>query len=135
MTNMSDPSPPGGSDAIAFDRAEFSREAQGASLPCAFCQKAALGEYWQIGDRIACTACRNRLGQDLERAHSLRGFLQAAQAGALVAAIGAVAWIVVAKVTGYELGIIAVGIGYAVGKAVRKGSGGLGGPRYQALAM
>ena len=39
------------------------------------------------------------------------------------------------KITGYEIGIVAIGIGYLVGKAVRKGAGGFGGTRYQVLAV
>jgi hypothetical protein len=57
------------------------------------------------------------------------------QYGALAAAAGCVGWIVISKVTGYEIGIVAIGIGYLVGKAVRKGAGGFGGRRYQVLAM
>ncbi len=34
-----------------------------------------------------------------------------------------------------QIGFVAIGVGYLVGKAVRKGSGGLGGTRYQVLAL
>jgi len=131
MTLMAESSPPVGTDAIAFDRAEYAGVAPATSLPCTFCKNAIDSEYWQIGNRVACAACRHGFEQDVARAHTTRGFLRALQAGALVAAVGSVAWIVITKVTGYELGIIAVGIGFTVGKAVRKGSGGLGGPRYK----
>ncbi len=41
----------------------------------------------------------------------------------------------IAALTGYEFGLIAVLVGLAVGIAVRKGSSGRGGWRYQVLAM
>ena len=41
----------------------------------------------------------------------------------------------ITAVSGYELGLIAIVVGYAVGAAVRWGSNGRGGWRYQTLAM
>jgi hypothetical protein len=41
----------------------------------------------------------------------------------------------IAALTGYEFGLVAVVVGLLVGGAVRKGSNGRGGWRYQALAM
>jgi hypothetical protein len=37
--------------------------------------------------------------------------------------------------TGYEIGLIAILVGFMVGWAVRRGAGGLGGRRYQLLAL
>ncbi len=39
------------------------------------------------------------------------------------------------KLTGYEFGLIAILVGYAVGIAVRRGSSGRGGWPYQLLAV
>jgi hypothetical protein len=41
----------------------------------------------------------------------------------------------VLALSGYEIGIIAIAVGWLVGKGVRWGSGGRGGPLYQALAI
>jgi hypothetical protein len=132
---MSNPETTTHDEPIGFDRAEFAPRPEGSATVCSFCRKVVEGEYWQISERIACAACRSGLVRDLEQAQSRRALLRAARSGALAAALGSIAWIIVTKVTGYELGIIAIGIGFAVGKAVRKGSGGVGGPRYQAMAM
>ncbi len=48
--------------------------------------------------------------------------------------VGALIWYAVVRITGWEIGLIAVVIGFMVGKAVRKGSGGRGGRGYQLLA-
>lgn len=51
------------------------------------------------------------------------------------AILGALIYYGVSATTGYEFGLIAVVVGLLVGKAVRKGSGSVGGPKYQALAI
>jgi len=128
-----DPSPSGA--ALDFERAEFAPAARAAATSCAFCRQDVGREYWQVGSALACGRCRQRLGEQFARGDSRAAFLRAFGNGAVVALGGSVLWIVIAKVTELELGIIAIGIGYFVGKAVRMGSQGLGGPRYQALAM
>jgi len=54
----------------------------------------------------------------------------------LLAMVGcSIAWYAVLKLTDSQWGILAVVVGLAVGTAVRKGSNGRGGWRYQALAI
>ena len=48
---------------------------------------------------------------------------------------GALGWGLVTQLTGYEIGLIAVAVGWLVGGAVRLGSKGLGGKPFQALAV
>ena len=62
-------------------------------------------------------------------------FLRAALAGLVAAIAGAAAWYGLREVTGHELGVIAIALGFAVGKAVGWGSRGRGGWVYQLLAM
>ena len=49
--------------------------------------------------------------------------------------MGSALYYAVSALTGYEVGLIAIVVGFAVGSAVRWGSNGRGGKRYQALAM
>lgn len=119
---------------LSFERAEFEDQASSA-LVCAFCKQPISGQYWQVNQRTACAECHTRLMAQLQGASSRAHFLRALQHGALAAGAGSAAWVVISKVTGYEIGIVAIGIGYLVGKAVRKGAGGFGGARYQVLAM
>ncbi|MFN7997857.1 MAG: hypothetical protein U0Q18_29830 [Bryobacteraceae bacterium] len=51
------------------------------------------------------------------------------------AVLGSVVFYAVSALTGYQFGLIAVVVGWAVGKAVRKGSGSFGGRRFQVLAV
>jgi hypothetical protein len=55
--------------------------------------------------------------------------------GLLAGLAGAALWYAVRKLTGYEIGLIAIAVGLMVGVAVRKGSKGRGGWFYQTLAI
>jgi hypothetical protein len=62
-------------------------------------------------------------------------FAAALGLGAIAAVLGAGLYFGIAALTGYELGLVAVVVGVMVGAAVRRGSNGRGGTRYQLLAM
>jgi hypothetical protein len=134
MAWMSEAEQPVTGSALSFERAEFENQASPA-LACAFCRKPIVSQYWQISKRAGCAECRLRLQQELAGSNSSAHFLGALRLGALAALAGSVGWIVVSKVTGYEVGIVAIGVGWLVGRAVRKGAGGFGGTRYQVMAM
>jgi len=131
---MADPEPPASESALSFERAEFESEVA-PGLACAFCRSPLHSQYWEITRRPACDQCRVTVQSQVATSLSAPRFLRALGYGALAAAAGCTAWIVVTRVTGYEIGLVAVGIGYLVGKAVRKGAGGFGGTRYQVLAL
>jgi hypothetical protein len=119
---------------LSFERAEFENQHK-PTLSCGYCKKPLSTQYWQISRRPACAECRSVVEREVDASMSRARFISAFQYGVLAAAAGSVAWIIISKVTGYEIGIVAIGIGYLVGKAVRKGAGGFGGTRYQVLAM
>jgi hypothetical protein len=120
------PVPPG----LQFDKAEF--EGVPVTRTCQRCQRTISHEYFDAGGQAVCHDC----SQDLSGA---RGggpaFLRALAWGAGAAVLGTIVWFAILKISGYELGLIAIAVGLAVGYAVRKGSGGRGGWKYQALAM
>jgi hypothetical protein len=111
--------------------------ADGASpaLTCTACQRAIATEYYELNGAVACAACHQLLLARLRGPIGARRFLGAALRGFCAALIGSVVWYAVAKLTGYELGLIAVLIGALVGTTVKKASGGRGGWQYQLLAM
>jgi hypothetical protein len=49
--------------------------------------------------------------------------------------VGALIWFAIRRAANVEIGLIAVLVGYMVGKAVRKGSGNRGGVGYQVMAV
>lgn len=65
----------------------------------------------------------------------MRQFLIAAGLGMAGALAGAALWVGARRLTGAEVSIGALAVGFLVGWAVRKGSQGQGGVRYQVLAV
>ena len=139
MSDVNESAPPGG---LSFERAEFEQQQQ-PTLACGYCKKPLTVQYWQIAKRPACADCHGIVERELVASKSPKRFLGAVQWGALAAVAGCLGWIVVEKITAAmsndgtasEIGFVAIGVGYLVGKAVRKGAAGQGGSRYQALAV
>jgi hypothetical protein len=118
---------------LQFDRAEFPDAA--TPTACAFCHAAVIGSYFQVNERVACEACRYRLDSAELSGTGVGRFVRAAGAGTAAAIAGALLYYAISALTGYEFGLIAIVVGVGVGSAVRWGSRGRGGWRYQTLAM
>lgn len=120
------------SELINFDRAEY---VEVSSLNCKLCRQPLENKYYDLGGATICAACRDKIEQGRSAdAGSLR-FLRAVGFGLAAAAVGAVIYALIVKLTGFEFGLMAVVLGYAVGKSVSVGSYHRGGRGYQALAM
>jgi hypothetical protein len=119
-----------------LERATYDGSAPGGGS-CQSCGRPLGASYFQIDGRAACADCRDKVvaSGDSSGLSARERFLMACVYGGGAALLGSVAWYLVARVTGLELGIIAIGVGLLVGAAVRKGSRGRGGRGYQALAM
>jgi len=118
---------------MQFERAEFSGGHNGPA--CCTCKRPAEAQYHQLNGRVFCTACRAKVEQAIDKMHQSGSLPRAALYGLGAAILGSLIYYAVSAATGYEFGLIAVVVGLIVGKAVRKGSGSLGGKKYQALAM
>jgi hypothetical protein len=118
---------------MQFDRADFGTAAA-AAVVCTMCRNAVVQNYYEANGNIICSHCRERVEQRTDSGRSGRA-LRATAAGFGAAVAGALVWWGVRKVTGYEIGIISIGIGAAVGRAVRWGSRARGGWAYQLLAV
>ena len=119
---------------LQFDRADFEGAAP-ASAPCAGCSQTIRDVYYAANGKVLCERCKTALDQAANQGSSAGRFLKATVYGLGAGAVGSGVWYAVRAATGYEVGIIAVAVGFMVGAAVRKGSNGRGGWRYQALAM
>ena len=62
-------------------------------------------------------------------------FARALLFGAVAAIAGAIGYAAFGIITGWMIGYISLGIGLLIGKAIMKGSGGVGGRRYQIAAV
>jgi hypothetical protein len=126
--------PSSSDDALSFDRADFG-PASAAPPTCGVCKRPITGPYYAMPKLTVCPPCRDALNAQVAASRTPRALLRAAGPGALAALGGSVVWYAINRITGYELGLVAIAVGYVVGRVVRRGSRGIGGPRYQALAM
>jgi phosphate/sulfate permease len=88
-----------------------------------------MSEAQQADSAAAATAGQQLTNADVQRAvERLRGqqnFVAGLIAGAVAALVGAVIWAVITDVTGYQIGFMAIGVGFIVGYAVRVAGKGI----------
>jgi hypothetical protein len=122
---------PGPDAPLQFEQVEFATAAA-AGKACALCKSPIAETYFEVGGNVLCPACSEKLtGQGGGRAAFVRAWLW----GGGAAVLGTIVWFAIMKLANMELGLVAVAVGYAVGLAVRRGSRGRGGWKYQVLAM
>lgn len=117
-------------DSLQFQKVEF----EDTRPKCAACRNPIEDAYFQLAGRNICPNCAEKVRSRQASPQGpaiLRGFLYGL-AAAVACGIG---YTVVTMATGYSLALIAIAVGYVVGRAVRIGSRGLGGRRCQILAV
>lgn len=117
---------------LQFDSAERRATAAGQGA-CAICAKPIGSVYHVMNQSAICSACRAQV--EKMRSTGASRLPLALVAGAVAAVLGAILYVGVVLITGYEIGLIAIAVGWLVGKAVSKASGGAGGPAYQWTAL
>lgn len=132
MTDPTKPTEPGepASPDLDFEHASF----DGPGLTTRICNVCGtpIGDvYYTHGATTICPRCQPTHAQKL----GTSSFMLALGYGSLAAAAGASVYYGVRAITGYELGIIAIAVGIAVGIAVRKGAGPSTSKIYRLLAV
>jgi hypothetical protein len=117
---------------LQFERAEF---AEPTELSCTFCKVPIGDAYFDVNGHVTCATCRDRLRAVHGAGVDVRRLGGAALLGLVAAVVGSAVWYAVRVLTHLEIGLIAIGIGLAVGTAVRRGARGRGGLPYQVLAV
>jgi hypothetical protein len=118
---------------LQFDRAEPATPSSGPA--CVACSRPLTDTYHTLNDRVLCEPCRRRLESEWTSASGAARVLPAFLWGLGGAILGAALYYGVLALTGYEIGLIALVVGWLVGRGVRQGSGGRGGALYQAMAI
>ncbi len=101
---------------------------------CVACKRPIAGTYYHAQGQVVCPSCADRI-QSGQQAPPALSLARAALYGAGAGLAGALLYATVAIVTGLEVGLIAIVVGYMVGKAIRHASRGLGGRPQQILAV
>ena len=124
-------------DNLQFDRAEPSPGAAGmaGTMACKSCGSLLTDTYYVVNGHIVCEKCRRSVEGEWNRGGAAGRFAKALGLGVLAMIGCSVVWYLVLKATNAQWGILAILVGLAIGGAVRKGSNGRGGWRYQALAI
>lgn len=118
---------------LQVDKAEVDAAAQPAT--CVECQQRIAKTYFQINDRVVCPDCKDSALTSAGGGSGARRLMSAILWGGVGAIAGAALWITITRLTGYEIGLIAIVVGFLVGVGVKKGASGRGGWQYQTLAV
>lgn len=125
-------SPPTTSSPLTFDN---SVSVAPASQTCARCGKALVGSYHMMNAEMICGGCRAHVQRLMNDGSGFGRVGRAFVFGLGAAIVGGGIWYAIQESTGWQVGIIAVLVGWMIGKAVNRGSNGKGGWKYQAMAI
>jgi hypothetical protein len=101
---------------------------------CKVCGQALPGVYYRANRAMVCAGCVERVRVSIPKdshAAFVRGLIFGF--GGFIA--GLVLYAGFTILTGIEIGFVSLAVGWLVGKAIRLGSGGIGGRRYQIAAL
>jgi hypothetical protein len=115
-----------------FATAEYTT--QSAAAPCKVCGKPLGNPHYRINGFPACADCAQQIKSRLP-IDSHAAFVRGISFGIGGALLGLILYVVFAVATGLVIGFVSLAVGYLVGKAIVKGSGGLRGRRYQLAAV
>src|SRR4051812_41896262 len=118
MSDRNTLSAPGDSaTSLQFDKAESADPAAPTDvLKCGNCGADIKTYYYAIGGSSICARCKSQLAQVLEPRRGVEPFLKALAFGGVAAVLGAAIYYGVIAITGFQIGIVALLIGFLVGK-------------------
>jgi hypothetical protein len=127
MSNPSIPNTP-----PQFSTAEYS--GQPGTHRCKFCNQTIMGSYYRVNSALACSACAEQVKLRIPK-DSHAAFTRGLLFGVGGAILGLILYAAFGIITGLMIGYVSLAVGYIVGKAIKLGSGGIGGRRYQIAAV
>lgn len=102
---------------------------------CTACEKEVRDTYFLANGHMICPECRLDLLESAPSGSALGRLTKAIGFGLLGGAIGAAVYFGIVTLTGYELALVSILVGFLVGAGVKLGCGGRGGWGYQILAV
>jgi hypothetical protein len=118
-------------DTPQFQKAEYAGSTGGDR--CKVCGTTLGAAYWRVGQTMTCQACAEKAKSELPTdTHS--AFSRGVLFGIGGAILGLAIYATFTIVTGIILGYVSLAVGYIVGKAIKLGSNGMSGRRYQIAA-
>ena len=125
---------------LQFDKVEIERpdvpDTQAPpTVACSSCNRTIRNHYFAVGGSSICDLCKRSLVNASIEAQGWPALIKALLFGLGASVAGAIVYYAVIAITDYEIGLVAILIGYMVGFAVRKATQGFGGRRYQVMAV
>ena len=126
---MNQQNPFGSSPTPQFATAEY----KSAGEVCKSCNQPISGTYYRVNGALACDRCVGQLKSQLPK-DTHANFVRGVIFGIGGAILGLILYSVFGIVTGMVFGLVSLAVGYIVGQAIKMGSSGIGGRRYQLAA-
>jgi len=101
---------------------------------CHFCHQPIGTTYYRTNSAMTCASCADKLSRELAP-DTHASFVRAIVFGIGAAILGMILYATFEIVTGIVIGYAALAVGWIVGKAMITGSKGVGGKRYQIVAV
>jgi predicted lipid-binding transport protein (Tim44 family) len=120
-----------GSATPQFGTAEY--KSSGGPDRCKSCDTTLTNRYYRINGTLACENCADRLKQQVPK-DTHQAFVRGIFFGLGGALLGLILYAAFGILTGLVIGYVSLAVGYIVGRAIKMGSGGMGGRRYQVTA-
>jgi hypothetical protein len=115
-----------------FSTAEY--QSKPGERACKSCGREIIGSFYKVNGALSCAGCAQKISEQSAR-DSHAAFVRGVLFGIGGAILGLILYVAFALVTGLVAGIISLAVGYLVGKAIVRGSGGIGSRRYQVTAV
>ena len=133
MTEPQSPTP--AAAPLQFDKAVTKDGApKGPGVSCSMCDKKILERYYTFGDQPTCLTCKMNVERDARHSKRFSAFMKASVYGFGASVAGALVYYAFLKFLHLQIGLVAIAIGFGVGYAMKKGTKGWGGRRYQLVA-
>lgn len=116
------------------DTADGAAASTAEGIRCSACGSMMRDEYYSIGGKSICAACRASVETARATSRTPKAFAKAFGFGLGAALAGAAVYYAVIALLDLEIGIVAILIGWMVGRAIQKALPGGGLRRYQVLA-
>jgi hypothetical protein len=100
---------------------------------CKSCGTTLTSRYYRVSGALACENCAERLKQQVPK-DTHQAFVRGIFFGLGGALLGLSLYAAFGILTGLVIGYVSLAVGYLVGKAIKMGSRGMGGRRYQIAA-
>ena len=115
-----------------FGTAEYSRKP--GEETCQSCGAAISDRYFRINGALACPICADRAQAGMSK-DTHTAFVRGIAFGIGGAILGLIVYAAFGILSGFVIGYVSLAVGWIVGKAIKKGSNGIGGLRYQIAAV